>query len=565
MTGDPAGVSSDTSDTVALAMTSPGSRWRAVAMPVVAAAIAAFLIAITAFTGIQRGMDHKVAFGPQSEQWAMTIALSESVYGLQLGYVGFKSVYDKLVEIWMRGTNGNPIDYTDPVQKQNASNGALINEALTSAASLGPQTPGFVSGGDLITMYYNDIGEVDFDRIAFRLFGVQVEAFYYLYFTILALSAAIFIVTFRENAFALAALLCVLLALYVELHLAMFPANIPTFPGMRHGSTLGFVPMLYFLFLLGRRISFPVLVAAVFELAVLILAWRIRGSVSWMLILIIAFYGSVGFVGWRRQPRGQRDWPALVRAIARWPAILLVFGIVANGVYNRAALHPVYFTDDVTAYHGLWHSAYLGLRYAPELMAPRAQALFAHEGATDTLAYRAAFDYAERVHFMPWSEKTFAPGYMSPWTHFLKARLNDNIVRGAFVEALVQHPTEALILYVYRKPLAIIRELAAAFPRDWTWIWLILIGGAGVFAFLIGFSRRTFDIRFVAGVSASGVAGLLGAALPNLWAYPERQTIIDLVLSVTALLPLALGTAVAVIAQILLWPPRAPPNPAKRR
>lgn len=67
--------------------------------PLLVALLATFIIGLTALTGIERGMDHKVAYGPWAEQRAMSIALSESAYGLRLGYVGLRSVNDKLVEI----------------------------------------------------------------------------------------------------------------------------------------------------------------------------------------------------------------------------------------------------------------------------------------------------------------------------------------------------------------------------------------------------------------------------------------------------------------------------------
>jgi hypothetical protein len=226
------------------------TRGRAVRLLVVAL-LATFIIGITALTGIQRGMDHKVAWGPGSEQHAISIALSESVYGLHLGYVGFRTVNDKLVEIWNRGATGP----NDPILIENSSNADLMNEALRAAASLGPQKAGYLSDGSLIHTQYDDMGEVDFYKIAFSLFGLQIQSYYYLFFALLALSTLVYVLTFHDNIYALAALLCTLFAFYIELHLNMFSPGAPTFPGMRHGSTLGLVAMWYFVFLLDRRPS----------------------------------------------------------------------------------------------------------------------------------------------------------------------------------------------------------------------------------------------------------------------------------------------------------------------
>ena len=146
-----------------------GARGRMI-RPLVIALLATFIIGLTALTGIERGMDHKVAYGPWSEQRAISIALSESVYGLHLGYVGFGSVFNKLAEIW----NGGVPDDADPALIERSSNAEVINEALRAAASLGPQKVGYLSDGSLVTTFYDDMGEVVFYKLAFRLFGLQI-------------------------------------------------------------------------------------------------------------------------------------------------------------------------------------------------------------------------------------------------------------------------------------------------------------------------------------------------------------------------------------------------------
>ena len=95
--------------------------------PLLVAALAAFIILITALGGIRRGMDHKVMWGPEFEQTFISVAISDSVYGLHLGYVAFQSVHDKLVEVWNRGARAGP---QDPGLIANSSNGDLINQAL---------------------------------------------------------------------------------------------------------------------------------------------------------------------------------------------------------------------------------------------------------------------------------------------------------------------------------------------------------------------------------------------------------------------------------------------------
>jgi len=126
--------------------------------PALVGLLAALILSATFKTGQMRGMDHAVAYGPHGEQVALTVALSETVYGLKLGYLGHASVLAKLQEIWNRGAK----DPFDRILIENSHNSALINEAITAASSMGPLTPGYLSDRTLITTLQDDMGQVDF-------------------------------------------------------------------------------------------------------------------------------------------------------------------------------------------------------------------------------------------------------------------------------------------------------------------------------------------------------------------------------------------------------------------
>jgi hypothetical protein len=518
-----------------------------VVRPVVAALLATFIIALTALTGIARGMDHKVSWGPASEQRAISIALSESIYGLHLGYVGLSSVDDKLVEIWNRGAKVP----NDPILIENSSNAELMNDALRAAASLGPQKIGYLSDRTLVTTWYDDMGEVDFFKIAFRLFGLQIQSYYYLFFVVLAFSAMVFIVTYHDDTYALVALLCTLFAFYVELHLNAFSTGAPTFPGMRNGSTLALVPMWYFIFLLGRGISIGRLVGAAIELFILILAWRIRGSVSWIFVLLLTLAIVAALRVWLQRARGERSWRELVRATAQWPILLMVFGLAADHVYTRVELHPIYFTDDVLPHHVVWHSAYLGLAFTPEMFAPRVrESINKYIGGdgvgADALGAYGEMDYLDRTHFIPWDGSDASPpARVSVWTGQMKPRFHDDIMRRAFFEAIEEHPLDAVVLYAYKKPIAIFNTLKSAFSEapGLTWVWCILIGATCSALLLLSLHGQSNGRRLTELVAISGAAVIIGA-LPNLWAYPGLYTMSDVVLSIVVFALLALGATV---------------------
>ncbi len=92
-----------------------------------------------------------------------------------------------------------------------------------------------------------DIGYVDFVKLSFRVFGMNMQAMHYMFFLLLSVSAAAFLLTFRSDAVAQAVLVSTLFAFYVELYTSYFTIT-STFSGMRHGSTLSLIPMWHFFF-----------------------------------------------------------------------------------------------------------------------------------------------------------------------------------------------------------------------------------------------------------------------------------------------------------------------------
>src|SRR5262245_12094859 len=226
---------------------------RAIVRPIVALVLAALIIGLTMTEAMRRGLDHAVAVS-YGEETAIAIALSDMVYHLHLGYVGLASVLNTIHQHW-NGSAGSDLS----VLVQNFHNEQILNDGIRAAASLGPQKPGYFTDGSLITTIYDDMGEVDFVKLSFAIFGMRIQSLFFTFFLLLAISAVTFILAFRNNLTALALLLCTLFALYVELFLAAFdPVSVPSFFGLRYGFALSLVQMWHFMLLLNfRRIPSP--------------------------------------------------------------------------------------------------------------------------------------------------------------------------------------------------------------------------------------------------------------------------------------------------------------------
>ena len=523
-------------------------------------ALIAISLSVTFLTGLRRGMDHVAVLGPYSEQRSIAVALSDVVYKLNLGYIGYTSVLDALLAVWNKGA----ADQHDPILEVNGNSREILNGAIHAAASLGPQNTGYLTDFSLFTMYYDDLGYVDYVKWAFRLFGFKYEAMYYLFFTIFALSSLAFLVTFRSNPIALAVLLANVFVFLIEIHVGNFSPVIPTFAGMRHGSTLGLLPMWHFVFLTvaRSRLSITNIVLAVFQLAILVLAIKMRGSATWMALFIVAVALFCAVWPWWRRSAAPRSWTQLARSLAQWPAILLLAGLFTNSLYMNATLHPAYFTDDAVPYHTVWHSIYLGwVASSPELASPYVRDMIAKGANGDMVGYYAALEYLRDTHFMasdPNSLSAIAPALMSAWYGgggAMKYELYNKIMRHVVVDIVRIHPIEVLKIILVSNPIQAFTTIAGIIGNAPSYIWelLVVLSGLAMAAVqatarrLAGASDirvndlRVYDIMIAIALVAASVPF---AAVINLLTYAAPWAVADLLLSLLIFFQIAIwGTA----------------------
>jgi hypothetical protein len=508
--------------------------------PILATVLAASIILLVFMGGLRRGMDHVVenlTFG--GVPTAVSIALSDRVYHLNAGYVAYATVLKKLEEVWDRGVQ----QPGDAIHFKNYADRELLNEGIRVAASLGPQAPGFISDRTLVTMFYADLGYVDFTKLAFRIFGLKIESLYYLYFLLLSLSAAAYLVVFGREPAPLAVLLCTLFSFFIELHTSIFTPDMPTFPGMRHGSTLALIPAWHFAMLViyRRKPSAAVVATTLIQLAILVLVIEVRQSARWTLLFIPAVSLALASWAWRRRNSEERTWGRLLKEALQWPVVVLLGGFFAYNQYTQARLHPVYFTDDVTPYHVFWHAGYIGLIYAsPDLLPEDSKILEISRVNLDQAGYAAATEYLNETHFMPLPSgfpNSIPLAEISPWTGGIKFKLYDDIMRRLVLRMVARHPFKVLWTLLYKKPILIIQtvyRLIAGAP-DRTWLWLVMCGGLtafGVFYWNGGPRawREPSMPLFLVG------AALPFTAVPNLWANAGGSIVSDSVLTTLILL-----------------------------
>jgi hypothetical protein len=517
--------------------------------PVLTAILAALIIWSVFTGGVRRGMDHAITWGPESELNGMAIAISEMKHGLD-GYVGYSLMAEALNKIVKRGTEGP----ADPKFLSNLTNGDLINEAIAAAVALGPQPESFIAQRSLMTMVYDDIGIVDYDKIAFTLFGFKVQSLYDLFFVVLSLSTVAFLLQFWQRPVAQVLLLCNLFAFYLELDTLVFSQHVPSFWGMRHGSTLAILPMWHLVLLMAyrSRLSATTVVFALIQIAILVLAIRIRGSAAWTVIFMAGLAVFFAIQAWRESVPGERSVMKVARSALRWPFVLLLICLLSSKVYTDAKLHPAYFTDDIMPYHGAWHSAYLGIYLSPTLFATTGETL---ERWGDRSGYDAALAYLRKKGFIKTESE-----YISPWTATYKMRLHDNTMRAVYLSVVSEHPFSTLALYLYWKPRQIFYTTLLVLESIPLTLWLAaLLGGMALAASTLLVQRTpTAEIR---NVLLLGLAVMIFSSIPNVWAYASSHAIADLVLS--TLVFVVLG-AWAIWLKLIEWLWNRTANPARR-
>ena len=489
--------------------------------------ICGFVVASYAI-GISRGMDHKIGWGPLNEMWHLTNAISDNVYGLNHGYVGFGRVFESLRE---------PLSIKDwaldPKQIPTLEDKAVLNEALRKAASLGGLSdlgPLFPPSLETFQHLYlvapngEDLGESAYFSLAFRLFGLRIKSAYYLFFVMIGLSIAAFLVQFRRDPAALALLLFNVLAFHVFFYVEFFSPFIPTVYINRFASVLCIIPVFHFVFLLleRRRPSLPSIGLAVLQLAILLFALFIRSSGTWAIMGIVALIVAQLLIGvvkthgqaWRARIAGAS------RSVRYWPVLLLLAGFAGFLVYRDTAPHPLFRTIDDVPHHMRWHSAWLGLALHPDWPKYHPE----QPGISDSNA----FNEMTLAHLRA---AGLEQEFISPYTHQPRIGLHESYIRLKYLQFVRQHPSYIFQLLLYYKPRAFVQTMTGLFSSvDLTVLFPML--AAIVATIALGVARVRPG---AAAIEGTGIAPAVGATallflfslLPVIWAYPALFVMSD--------------------------------------
>jgi hypothetical protein len=506
----------------------------------------AMLLAAAYQRGIERGLDGAISIVPV-EGWAYAAAISDHVYHLNLGYVASNKVYAEFEKV-----------FSDPAISADESlarrrNKQLINEVFQRAAHLSDisiSSVGAIDQHTIFPMYYLDLGFVDFAKIAFRLFGLEVESLYKLHFLLLGTSIVCFIMAFPGRPLAAVLALGISLAYFCQISSTLFGPYVVTVFGMHESAVLGVMPafQLTLLLLWRKRFGLFVGIGTAISIAVLLLVIEIRGSAKWALIAVAAVVAvrTVYVIArsWRRESDRRIVVIAAAASLCRWPLVLIVLLAAGQQLWIQTRLHPIYEADDVLTRHGLWHTLYLNCTYwDPDALALSGYKSLADAPDIDSLGFKAATNYAAQLHLF-----VNPAALVSPITGSYRWGVEDALLKRWFFEHYSQHPGRLLQQFLITKPIVVLQKIFTderyAFPR-----WTKLVAFAGGAAFLLLLLAMQPDSAEALRLLASLTIVAVASAIPLIIGFPDPSYVLEVM--VTWPLLVCLGIPLAVY---LTWP-----------
>jgi hypothetical protein len=362
--------------------------------PTSRAVTAVFALAVAALFALN--MLHAYQLGFQSRMYdnpiyrwrqSLVIALSRMQPQPLHGYVGYGSILAYLNQhgLAIMAGEANPLPNAadrSAVIVDGARMDRLMQQA--SEVAIDPKLPPVILQG-------NELGLVDYMYWAFELYGININAFVLLYFTLLFISAALFFVTFRHGRFSLLLLMLYLAAHLFALNYAQY-SGIQTVHNSRFFPVLALLPSLYLLLLVvtKARPTLAVVAAAALQTFILVFMTFCRTQTFWEVLAVI--FVAIVVTGLRplRQALWRPSlWPAAVGKTTRetWPAAVAVLGTVALLGYGHFAPDRTMYSKESKA-HLFWHDFYDSTVSAD----PALSTVYGYQAApySDDMGYRAA-------------------------------------------------------------------------------------------------------------------------------------------------------------------------------
>jgi hypothetical protein len=489
-----------------------------------------------------------MTWGPQHDVWSAAIAISKIKFGLS-GELAYKEVEQAIADEVT--SKKNIWDVEDDKTLALVNDPSAVTRGFRKAAALTkdqiaipPTNEGYV------TDWCEDLGYADFYNLAFRLFGINAFSTYFLYVTILLASVLIFQVVFFRDGLAMTTLMLSTTALFL-LTCSFFNVSVPSVAANRFLSSLAFVPLVHLICAAIRvgPLKLSEAVAVALQATILAFAIAARSSGNWCIPALVVSLLAVASLRLRRVPRNLLTIKGFDRRVifTGWPFGRLVatgvLGLVVIAAFGLTRSQPDerYFWEDNQPGHLVWHSAYLGLASNPEW--PKYKPFpDLPDGVSDRSGFRV---FEHRMQERGEQAASLTHEIYAPNDY--RARVYEKVIRREYLSFLIAHPSYALMLFFYYKPMALIRVLGGLISSIPLGAGLLALGS--LVLGLTVLSSSSIRAAIFAELAASVFLIWLSSLLPVFWAYPAPHVISDPALATLLLLMIVPSFAIVLFAR----------------
>ena len=345
-----------------------------IAGSVLIALVALLIFGATFRTGIHYGMDQKVSWeGYGRVLNAVGAIMTEKRYG-QGGYTISDLIH---AELSQRGFTAEP----DIVKKlgvtvpENLQATFLDNVLQRMWRDLGSVSEG--GRGSIRGLGADDVGYVDFAKLAFWTFGLHIRSFYYLFFLIMGASLLLALVERARDRVGQIIILGTAAVIYAscyytDLLLLPEPSGSGNMVNPRFMPVIGLIPAMHILLMMadGVRPQWQKMAIVLVQAGIIFFAVHIRVTAAWLVALlalaIIVFALPLLREGWRRK----QPFRVLAArfASAQWPAVIAIVVVYGGLKVVTLLLHPIYHQGGWLQHHAFWHSVYFSFQFHPKFV-----------------------------------------------------------------------------------------------------------------------------------------------------------------------------------------------------
>ena len=507
--------------------------------PLFLAIISILLILSSALYGKNAGMNHYFDTPLDTRAQQMAAAITDHVYRLNGRYTAHSQVYETLLR---NGMSDVPDLYTPlGLKSPPYSDANFWNNLILKASSLHPLTSPRYSSGTLSFVNLEDMGIVNFYKLSFSLFGLNIEGFYKLFFVLLLISVIFIYVTFWRQIGILFSVNLILVGLFISICSINIPGALSTVSNGRFLNTLAVIPAFHLAVILWRPLNtkFLIVLSTIFQSLFLAFVILMRSNAIWAVIFL--GLSALVLIFYRIKPiLSSAPFFKLVRNMLTWPMLTIFLSLASVNLIYKANLHPAYtLMDELLPHHYFWHSLAYGIGLNnPEKVMPEIN------GARgDSIGYKMAALYMKKemgIEYQPdhiYFSSPLFPQLGRPQSY-------ERMAKAAVIDFYKNHPTYFLKLTFIVKPSLTFNMYKDAFIKiiknNYLYLISLLVPLLIIFLYFskkIEFLKQfKFSLLIITGL-------MIFSLLPAIIAYPSLLSSAD-----TVALIFSIGVGLALLS-----------------